>query len=120
MVLLAILEESNFGDMTLIDLRGLNKEAWETDPRLSLARGIAALRQSPRPIWFVQLANQHVDDWRLPYDRPIFTQYSQKQFGWMFEASLSSDWPDAYAERCRLVMPAELMQKCRGTKPVGH
>jgi hypothetical protein len=117
--LLPILEEASLGDMTLIDLRNLSRETWETDPRLSLARGIAALRAPPRPVWFIQLASQRVDDWGLLYDRPIFTQYTEKQFAWiMNEGSLSSDWPDFYADRCGLVMSSELLQKCRNTKRV--
>lgn len=117
--LLPILEEASFGDMTLIDLRNLSREMWETDPRLSLPRGIAALRSPPRPVWFIQLASQGVDDWGLPWDRPIFTQYSEKQFAWMVnEGSFTTDWPDSYADRCGLVMSPELLQKCRNTKRV--
>jgi hypothetical protein len=113
MVLLPLLEEASLGDMTLIDLRRLNRETWEADPRLSLARGIVTLRPPPRPVWFLQLAGQSVDDWGLPNDRPIFTQYNENQFSWMsFEGSLSPDWPAAYAGRCGLMMSAELLQKC--------
>ena len=116
-VLVPILEEASLGDMTLVDFRGLSKETWETDPRLSLPRGIAALRITPRPIWFIQLAGQDVDKWGLPYDHPIFTQYTEKQFAWMMiEGSLSPEWPDVYADRCGLEMTAELLQKCRNTK----
>jgi hypothetical protein len=105
--------------MTLIDLRNLSRKTWETDPRLSLARGIAALCAPPRPVWFIQRASQRVDDWGLPYDRPIFTQYTERQFAWMMsEGSLSSDWPDFYADRCGLVMSSELLQKCRNTKRI--
>lgn len=119
MTLLPILEEASLGDMTLIDLRGLSRETWETDPRLSLARGIAMLRVTPRPVWFIQLASQRVDDWGLPNDHPIFTQHTDKQFAWMLvEGSLSSAWPDAYADRCGLVMSSELLQKCRQTKRI--
>lgn len=115
--LVNILEDASLGDMTLIDLRNLSRETWETDPRLSLARGIAALRSPPRPIWFIQLASQRVEDWQLPNDLPIFTQYTESQFSWMMsEGTLSPDWPDAYADRCGLLMTAELRQKCRDRK----
>ena len=114
--LLPILEEASVGDMTLIDLRGRDRGSWEADPRLSLVRGIAVLRAPPRPVWLIQLATQRVDDWGLPYDRPVFTQHTEKQFSWMMvEASLSPDWPDAYADRCGLGMSPELLQRCRGT-----
>jgi len=118
MVLLPLLEDANIGDMILIDLRGLSRQTWETDPRFSLARGIAALRAPPRPVWFIQLAGQRGDDWALVYDRPIFTQYTEKQFAWMMEGSLSPDWPDVYADRCGLVMSSELLHKCRSTKTI--
>jgi hypothetical protein len=105
--------------MTLIYLRYLNRERCETDQRLSLARGIAAIRSPQRPVWFIQLAGQHVDDWGLPFDRPIFTQYTETQFAWMMsEGSLSPDWPDYYADRCGLVMSSDLLQKCCNTKRV--
>jgi hypothetical protein len=116
--LLPLLEEASLGDMTLIDLRNLSRKTWETDPRLSLARGISALRAPPRPVWFIQLATQRVDDWGLPYDRPIFTQYSERQFAWMREGSPSPVWPAFYADRCGLVMSSELLQKCRNTKRI--
>jgi hypothetical protein len=116
MVLLPLLEQSNIGDMILIDLRGLSQETWVTDSRLSLARGIAALRAPPRPVWFIQLAGQRCDDWELVHDRPIFTQHTVKQFAWMLEGLLSPDWPDAYADRCGLLVSTELLQKCRDTR----
>src|SRR5204863_6659830 len=111
--------ENSMGDMTLIDLRGMSRETWETDPSLSLARGIAALRQPPRPVWFIQLAEQRVDEWALRGDRPIFTQYTESQFAWMFETSFSPDWPDSYAEHCGLVLSPELREKCQGTRSAG-
>lgn len=118
--LLPMLEEASAGDMTLIDLRGLTREALEADPRLSLVRGIAVLRAPPRPVWLVQLASQRVDDWGLPHDRPVFTQHTERQFSWMLaEAAFSPDWPDAYADRCGLEMSPELLQKCRGTRRGG-
>lgn len=115
-VLLPLLEEASMGDMILIDLRGMSRETWETQPSLSLTRGIAALRMPPRPLWFIQFADQRVDDWELRRDRPIFTQYTEGQFAWMFEGSLSPDWPDFYAERCGLVLSPELREKCRETR----
>lgn len=115
--LLPILEEGNFGDMTLIDLRGQEREHWLSDPRFSLARGILALRAPPRPVWLIQLAGQRADDWGLPYDRPVFTQYTAKQFAWMmFEGSLAPDWPDAWADRCGLEIAPSLLRKCRETR----
>ncbi|MEO7859100.1 MAG: hypothetical protein ABIU05_01450 [Nitrospirales bacterium] len=113
-----MLEESNLGEMTLIDLRGLSRETWETDPSLSLARGIAVLRAPRRPVWFIQLANQHVDKWELLDDHPIFTQYTEAQFAWMFEGTPSSAWPAYYVDRSGLILSPELLQKCRNTKPI--
>jgi hypothetical protein len=57
-----------------------------------------------------------VDAWELPGDHPIFTQYMEDQFGWMWEASLGPGWPDAYAEHCGLDMCPELRQRCRRTR----
>lgn len=115
--LLPLLEEANLGDMTVIDLRGLSKHAWETDPALSMSRGIAAMRSPPRPVWFLQRAGQSVDDWDLPHDHPIFTEHIEEQFAWMMvEGTLSPGWPDVYAERCGLIMSAPLLAKCRSTR----
>jgi hypothetical protein len=113
--LLPILEEANLGDMILIDLRGLSKETWEMDPGYAIARGIASLRQPPRPVWFIQYAGQEIEKWGLlGGDRPIFTQHSEKQFNWMQGGSFSPDWPDTYADKCGLGMSGELREKCKG------
>jgi hypothetical protein len=114
--LLPILYEASLGDMIMIDLRGLTKEQWKTDPAYSLQRGIAALRQPPKPVWFIQYAGQEVDQWELPgEDRPIFTQHLENQFSWMWEGSFSPDWPSVYATRCGLQMSPQLMEKCMAT-----
>ena len=116
-ILLPLLEEASMGDMILIDLRGLTKEIWENDPGYSLARGIASLRQPPKPIWFIQYAGQEIEKWGLGGDdRPIFTQHTDEQFKWMWEGSYSPDWPAYYAEKCGLDMSVELKEKCMATR----
>jgi hypothetical protein len=116
--LLPLLDEANLGDNSVIDLRGVTKDTWETDPALSMSRGIASLRSPPIPVWFLQRAGQRVEDWRLPHDRPIFTEHTERQFAWMmWEGTLSPEWPAAYAERSGLIMSPALLQKCRRTRP---
>jgi hypothetical protein len=115
-VLLPLMKEHDLGDMALIDLRGLTPESWREEAGLSMARGIAALRSPPIPIWFIQHAGQRADNWEMPGDRPIFTQYMGDQFSWMFEASEFLDWPNAYVDRCGLLMSPELIQRCRSTR----
>jgi hypothetical protein len=113
--LLPLLEEASLGDMSVIDLRRLSRGEWETDPALSLSRGIAALRSPPRPVWFLQRADQDVDRWNLPLDHPIFTEHGMGQFAWMFEGTLSAAWPADYSERCGLILAPQLLAKCHGT-----
>lgn len=115
--LVPLLADANLGDMTLIDLRGLSREAWEGQPALSLSRGISALRLPPRPVWFLQRAGQNVDRWGLPEDHPIFTEHVEHQFAWMvFEGRLAPDWPAAYAERCGFRLSDALLARCQGTR----
>lgn len=115
--LLPILEDENLGDMILIDLRDTTKEIWETDPGFSMARGIASLRQPPRPVWFIQHAKQEIEKWGLlGGDKPIFTQHTENQFSWMLEGSFSPEWPSTYVDRSGLELSEELLLKCLGTK----
>jgi hypothetical protein len=107
--LLPILEDASFGGMILIDLRGITQESWEADPALSLARGIAALRQPPKPVWFIQAAGQEIEKWGLlGGDLPIFTQHTENQYDWMWDGTLSPDWPAYYAARCGLQLSEAL------------
>jgi hypothetical protein len=117
-ILLPLLDEANLGDNSVIDLRGVTRDTWETDPALSMSRGIASLRSPPIPVWFLQRAGQRVEDWQLPQDRPIFTEHTERQFAWMmWEGTLSPEWPAAYAERSGLIMSPPLLEKCRRTRP---
>ncbi|MBB5629953.1 hypothetical protein [Sphaerisporangium krabiense] len=71
-----------------VDLRHVRREEWASDERLSLQRGLLAVR-APVPVWIVQHAGQDVDGWPIPGDHPIFTEHFPGQFPWM-----AGDRPD--------------------------
>jgi hypothetical protein len=80
--------EGNYaGDRIVLDLRGLTATTWANDESLSLMRGVASVRV-PARLWFMQTADQDVEDWALTGDRPIFTQHVPLQFDWMLITSL--------------------------------
>jgi hypothetical protein len=78
------------GRFLVLNLQGVSKDQWIENPRWSFHRGLIALRGTPVPIWFLQLANQELSSWDLPRDPPILTEHVEAQFGWMIEV-----YPDA-------------------------
>jgi hypothetical protein len=72
------------GSFLVIDCRDITKEQWLNDERLSLLRGLAAVRTFG-PLWYIQKAGQDVEHWPLIGERPIFTEHFSNQFTWMFE-----------------------------------
>lgn len=93
---LPMLRGGDFTNAILVDLRGLTRDEWQTSPRASALRGLAALRTAEQPIWLIQRPDQHVDTWGIAGDRPIFTEYDARQFGWLSEATLGEGWQEAY------------------------
>ncbi|RCG30734.1 hypothetical protein DQ384_12125 [Sphaerisporangium album] len=65
-----------------VDCRDVRPGLWAGDERLSLQRGLLAVR-TPVPVWIVQRAGQEVDTWPIPGDHPIFTEHFPGQFSWM-------------------------------------
>ncbi|MEV6986959.1 hypothetical protein AB0M95_37660 [Sphaerisporangium sp. NPDC051017] len=65
-----------------VDCRDVRPGRWASDERLSLHRGLLAVR-APMPVWIVQRAGQDVDTWPIPGDHPIFTEHFPGQFSWM-------------------------------------
>jgi hypothetical protein len=105
--------DQNRGDMIAINCRGLSKEQWEMDDRLSLVRGLAAFRVSG-PLWILQLAGQDVETWPLMGEHPIFTEYVPAQFRWMFEISLDRrDSQARYPDESGLILSSDLQERCR-------
>jgi hypothetical protein len=88
-----VLVDQGYGRFLALNLRGLTQDVWASDPRLSLHRGLLALR-TPVPVWLLQLGGQDVSQWDLPGDPPILTEHLERQWGWMVEATA-----DAGAER---------------------
>jgi hypothetical protein len=87
--------DQGFGRFLALNLRGLSHDIWMDHPRLSLQRGLAAIRL-PVPLWLIQQADENVSDWHLPGDPPILTEHLDAQFAWMLEMH-----PDPDAERSR-------------------
>ena len=66
---------------------------------MSLLRGLAVLRTGEQALWLIQRPDQRVETWGIPGDPPIFTEYDQRQFGWMSEATLADGWQAQYASQ---------------------
>jgi hypothetical protein len=104
--------ENYAGDRLVLDLRGLTRTSWANDESLSLLRGVAAVRL-PAPLWFMQTADQDVENWALIGDRPIFTQHVPLQFDWMFIRSLRRGIAQAiYPDNCGLELSRALLLRC--------
>jgi hypothetical protein len=67
-----------------INARGVPRELLVDDDRMSLHRGLLAIRV-PVPVWIIQSADDHVEQWGLRQDPPIFTEHEPHQFSWMWE-----------------------------------
>jgi hypothetical protein len=80
-----VMVDQRRGRFLVLNLQGVSKEQWTDDPGWSLHRGLAALRGTPVPLWFLQLADQNLSTWDLPGDPPILTEHIEAQFGWMLE-----------------------------------
>jgi hypothetical protein len=97
-----------------VSCRGLFPEQWAVDERLSLQRGLLAIR-TPVPTWIIQQAGQAVENWGLPAtDHPIFTEHEPFQFSWMQEAFLDRREMQArFPVNSGLEFSATLEQRCR-------
>jgi hypothetical protein len=81
-----VLTRQGYGRFLAINCRDWGREHWDRDERLSLQRGLVAVR-TPVPLWILQAAGQQVETWGLPGDHPIFTEHVTTQFTWMLEVS---------------------------------
>jgi hypothetical protein len=109
--LLAQMEERH-GDFVAIDCRRWSKQDWEADDRLSLLRGLCAIRL-PWPLWVLQSAGQSVETWPLISEHPVFTQYLPDQYAWMMQISSDRRGAQAlYPEDSGLILSEGLRERC--------
>jgi hypothetical protein len=95
-----------------VDCREVRREAFTNDEEWSLHRGLLALA-APVPVWIIQSAGQHVDEWGLANDRPIFTQHEPHQFGWMWSFHVDRRAAQSrYPENSGLELSPELQRLC--------
>ncbi|WP_405145501.1 hypothetical protein OG589_01715 [Sphaerisporangium sp. NBC_01403] len=96
-----------------VDCRGLTRTRWARDERLSLQRGLLAIR-TPVPVWIIQLAGQGVEGWGIPGDHPIFTEHFPGQFSWMLEGSLDRRGAQSlFPASSGLELSADVRHRCR-------
>ena len=106
-----LMVEQRLGRFLVLNLKGLTHAQWQTDPALSLHRGLAALRGLPVPLWFLQTPDQALSDWGLLGDPPILTEHVDAQFGWMFEAHPEAKaWRAGYPDDCGLALSPALRE----------
>ena len=104
--------EQNRGDLIAIDCQQLSKERWELDDRLSLLRGLAAIRM-PGPLWILQLAGQDVETWPFLAEHPTFTEHVSTQYSWMYGMSLDRRYMQArYLHESGLILSSGLQRRC--------
>ena len=107
-----VMVEQGSGDFLVINCQRWTAEQWISDERLSLIRGLAAMR-SPVPMWFLQLAGQEVENWPMVGNRPIFTEHVSSQFAWMMEISLGpEEAQERYPSDSGLKFSDELAAMC--------
>ncbi|MEV7965358.1 hypothetical protein AB0O34_05170 [Sphaerisporangium sp. NPDC088356] len=108
-----LLSGDRLGRALAVDCRGLTREEWAGDERLSLQRGLPAIR-TPVPVWIIQLAGQAVEDWGIPGDHPILTEHFPGQFSWMLEGSIDRRGARSlFPARSGLELSADVRHRCR-------
>lgn len=96
-----------------INCRGLSRETFTDDERLSLHRGLLEIRV-PVPVWIIQSAEEHVEQWGLRQDPPIFTEHEPHQFSWMYEFFVDRrEAQSRYPEESELELSPALLRLCR-------
>jgi hypothetical protein len=95
----------------VLNLQGFSKDQWIEHPQWSFHRRLAALRGTPVPVWFLQLANRELSYWDLPRDPPILTEHVEAQFGWMIETyPEAAQWRAQFSRDSGLTMSAALLR----------
>ena len=108
-----ILVDQRQGRLLAVNCRGLSRETFAGDDRLSVHRGLLAIRL-PVPIWVIQTAGQEVETWGLPGDPPIFTEHVPNQFSWMMEIFVERSVMQArYPQDSSLELSSTLRLLCR-------
>jgi hypothetical protein len=92
----ALIGNNKYGSSFSIDFRHASPEHWATDESGMVIRGIGRVRTSV-PLWFLQSAEQRVDEWIGIGKSPVLTLHVPNQWDWMMDLLDEVGWP---AEPC--------------------
>jgi hypothetical protein len=105
--------DAGYGRFLALNCRGLSRELLFEDEHFSLYRGLLNVRL-PIPLWIIQSGGQGMENWDLPGDFPIFTEYFDSQFSWMMEGFVEPRQVQShYPENSGLVLSPALQQLCQ-------
>jgi hypothetical protein len=108
-----IMVDAGNGRFLALNCRGLSRELLLEHEAFSLYRGLLTVRL-PVPLWIIQSAGQGMENWDLPGDFPIFTEYFERQFSWMMEGFVEPRHVQShYPENSGLILSPALQQLCQ-------
>jgi hypothetical protein len=114
-VLPAMIGNHKYGSFFSIDLRRVTPDQWATDEARMVIRGISRVRTSV-PLWFLQSADQRVDEWTGIGKNPVLTFHVPNQWDWMMDLLDEVGWPADFLIPSGLEYSEKLTAACTATK----
>jgi hypothetical protein len=114
----ALVGDNRYGNFFCVDYRNLTEEDWARQQSHMVIRGVNRIRTAV-PLWYLQTADQRVDEWSGMGTSPVFTQYVAGQWSWMWETLLEPEWPANFQGDCKLQFSQKLLVACAATRERG-
>ena len=118
-VLPSVIGNHKYGSFFAIDYCRLTEESWAQEERFMVIRGLNRIRTSI-PLWFLQLGDQRVDEWKGMGVNPVFTKHVPGQWDWMMELYDTPTWPAEFQKGSKLRFSNKLSAACEATKERGN
>lgn len=118
-VLPSVIGNHKYGSYFTIDYCRLTEESWAQEERFMVIRGLNRIRTSI-PLWFLQLGDQRVDEWKGMGVNPVFTKHVPGQWDWMMELYDTPTWPAEFQKTSKLRFSNKLSAACEATKERGN
>jgi hypothetical protein len=104
-----------YGSFFSIDFRDVNPQEWATDESRMVIRGVNRVQTSV-PLWFLQSAEQRVDEWTGIGKNPVLTLHVPNQWDWMMDLLDEAAWPADFIVESGLEYSEKLTAACTATK----
>jgi hypothetical protein len=111
----ALIGNNKYGSFFSIDFRHASPEHWATEESHMVIRGTSRVRTSV-PLWFLQNAEQRVDEWTGIGNSPVLTLHVPNQWDWMMDLLDEVGWPADFIIESGLEYSEKLTAACTATK----